>query len=92
MTIETYPEMNAKIIDLLRWDTDNPLMLYAAQRIEDLERELHDERIRRSEWERMYNQAIANVATLPCSPRGYLWRDALVRRMRIERRLAETAD
>jgi len=37
MTIKTYPEMNAKITELLRWDTGNPLMAYAAQRIEELE-------------------------------------------------------
>jgi len=65
----TYAEMNAKIVDLLRWDKDNPVLLYAAQRIEELEaeagrlqRELHDEQIRRSEWEKMYNQAIAEPA------------------------------
>ena len=38
MIIETYPEMDVKIIELLRWDTGNSLMLYAAQRIEELER------------------------------------------------------
>lgn len=37
MTIETYPEMNVKIVELLRWVTDNPVLLYAAQRIEELE-------------------------------------------------------
>jgi len=111
-TMKTYPEMNDKIIDLLRRDTGNPLMLYAAQRIEELEadvrglkgcdatiallphqmrtvcervglgadhalhdyvpllgnkidllqRELRDEQVRHSEWEKMYNQAIASIA------------------------------
>jgi len=37
MTIKTYPEMDTKVIELLRWDDDNPVMLYAAQRIEELE-------------------------------------------------------
>ena len=40
MTIETYPEMNAKIVELLRWDADDPMSLYAAQRIEELEAEI----------------------------------------------------
>ena len=40
MAIETYPEMNAKIVGLLRWVKDNPVMLYAAQRIEELEAEV----------------------------------------------------
>ena len=30
--------------------------------IEQLRRELHDERVRRDEWEKMYNQAIAGTA------------------------------
>jgi hypothetical protein len=34
--MNTYPEMNAKIVGLLRL-SDNPECLYAAQRIEDLE-------------------------------------------------------
>jgi hypothetical protein len=40
MTAETitYPEMNAKLVDLLRWDKGNSMLLYAAQRIEELER------------------------------------------------------
>jgi hypothetical protein len=33
--ITTYPEMNAKIVGLLRL-SDDPLKLYAAQRIEEL--------------------------------------------------------
>lgn len=39
MTAETitYPEMNAKLVDLLRWDKGNSMLLYAAQRIEELE-------------------------------------------------------
>ena len=40
MITETYPEMNAKIVDLLRWNKDNPVHLYAAQRIEELETEV----------------------------------------------------
>ena len=36
MTIETYPEMDAKIVDIL-CSYGNPVMLYAAQRIEELE-------------------------------------------------------
>jgi len=40
MTIETYPEMNTKIVDILRWDEDAPMLLYAAQRIEELEAEV----------------------------------------------------
>jgi len=34
---ETYPAMNTKIVELLRWDKDNPVRLYAAQRILELE-------------------------------------------------------
>lgn len=37
MEIHTYPEMNAKIVGILRV-SDSPVMLYAAQRIEELER------------------------------------------------------
>lgn len=37
--IVTYPEMNAKIVDLLRWNKENPVVLYAAARIEKLEAE-----------------------------------------------------
>jgi hypothetical protein len=39
--VNTYPEMNAKIIDLLRL-SDDPKCLYAAERIEALERENAD--------------------------------------------------
>ena len=39
--MNTYPEMNAKIIDLLRL-SDDPKCLYAAERIEALERENAD--------------------------------------------------
>ena len=103
---ETYPEMNAKIVDLLRWDKDNLMLPYAAQRIEELEMEteqaqrrydslrihfdaaqrvltrlqceLHDERIRRDEWEKMFNQAVASPASdaLPCGhPRSAMRSD-----------------
>lgn len=41
MEITTYPEMNNKIKDFLRI-SDNPLQLYAAQRIEELEAELDE--------------------------------------------------
>ena len=65
MTLETYRVMNAKIVEILRWDESNPMLLYAAQRIEELEaevkrlrRELHDEQVRRREWEKMYNRAV----------------------------------
>jgi hypothetical protein len=37
--ITTYPEMNAKIVGLLRV-SDSPIMLYAALRIEELEEEV----------------------------------------------------
>ena len=43
MTIETYPEMNAKIVEILRTSesarigSPRPSLLYAAQRIEELE-------------------------------------------------------
>ena len=59
MTAETYPEMNTKIVGILRWGGD-PMALYAAQRIEELEAEvkrlqceLHNEQVRRGEWERI---------------------------------------
>ncbi len=35
--METYPEMNEQIKDILTWDHDNPVNLYAAKRIEELE-------------------------------------------------------
>ena len=35
--MKTYPEMNIRIIQLLRIDDENPVSLYAAQRIEELE-------------------------------------------------------
>lgn len=34
----------------------------AETEIEQLRRDLHDERVRRDEWEKMYNQAIADTA------------------------------
>lgn len=42
--MNTYPEMNAKIVSLLRIDDKNPVDLYAAQRIEELELELEQMR------------------------------------------------
>lgn len=44
--IRTYPEMNEKIKDILRIDSD-PFYLYVAQRIEDLEQEVEH-------WKRRY--------------------------------------
>lgn len=35
--IVTYPEANAKIVELLRWHEGNSMLLYAATRIEELE-------------------------------------------------------
>lgn len=46
MTIKTYPEMNARIVDILRIDFGSPMLLYAAQRIEELEAKV--ERLRTS--------------------------------------------
>ena len=37
--MKTYPEMNAKIVDLLRM-SENPRCLYAAARIEELEKKI----------------------------------------------------
>ena len=37
--VETYPEMNTKIVWLLRMIDDNPVCVYAAARIEELEAE-----------------------------------------------------
>lgn len=37
--MNTYPEMNEKIVGLLRM-SDEPMNLYAAQRIEELDKEL----------------------------------------------------
>ena len=37
--INTYPAMNAQIVSLLRLVDDNPVCLYAAKRIEELEEE-----------------------------------------------------
>ena len=46
MITETYPEMNTKIVGILRWGGDDPMALYAAQRILELEAEI--ERLRTS--------------------------------------------
>ena len=35
--VNTYPEMNQKIVGILRIDGENQIDLYAAQRIEELE-------------------------------------------------------
>lgn len=39
--VHTYPEMNRKVVGILRV-SDSPVMLYAAQRIEELEKALND--------------------------------------------------
>jgi len=39
MNVQTFPEMNQRIVNLLR-QTGNPVKLYAAQRIEELEEAL----------------------------------------------------
>lgn len=38
--IRTYPEMNNRIVSFLRMDDENPVCLYAAERIEELEEEV----------------------------------------------------
>ena len=40
MTVKTYPTMNERIVGILRWNGD-PTLLYAAQRIEELEQINH---------------------------------------------------
>lgn len=40
--VTTYPEMNKKIVGILELDKDNPISLYAAQRIRELEKELEE--------------------------------------------------
>lgn len=35
--MKTYPEMNRKILEILRLNNENPVALYAAARIEELE-------------------------------------------------------
>ena len=37
--ITTYPEMNERLVSLLRIADDNPICMYAAKRIEELEEE-----------------------------------------------------
>ena len=44
--IRTYPEMNEKIKDILKIDSD-PFYLYVARRVEELEQEVKD-------WKRKY--------------------------------------
>lgn len=44
MDINTYPNMNAKIVELLRLDRDNYVCLYAAKRIEELEQLVQQQR------------------------------------------------
>ena len=39
--VKTYPEMNAQIVSMLRIDDENPICLYAAKRIEELEAALN---------------------------------------------------
>ena len=47
--IRTYPEMNEKITDLLRF-SDEPVQLYAAARIEELEKEVAQGGRANGEW------------------------------------------
>jgi len=41
MNVQTYPEMNQKIVALLR-QTGEPMCIYAAQRIEELEKAMRE--------------------------------------------------
>ena len=58
MTIETYPTMNARIVEILRCNkTTQPATLYAAQRIEELEAEV---------GQLQAKLRTPNVDTMPC--------------------------
>jgi len=54
MTIKTYPEMNARIVSILRICGADPSLLYAAQRIEELEAEVERLRV----WRELWNEII----------------------------------
>ena len=51
MEVNTYPQMNRDLNDLLRL-TEQPMAIYAAARIEELEGQLKEERRKRRELEK----------------------------------------
>lgn len=51
MTVNTYPQMNKELKNLLRL-TEQPMAIYAAARIEELEGQLRAEREKRRELEK----------------------------------------
>lgn len=51
MEVNTYPQMNRDLKDLLRL-TEQPMAIYAAARIEELEGQLKEERRKRRELEK----------------------------------------
>lgn len=51
--MKTYPEMDERIVGILRMSDDNPVDLYAAQRIEELCQELDEAR----EWAKVWKRA-----------------------------------
>lgn len=51
MEIKTYPQMNKDLKDFLRL-TEQPMAIYAAARIEELEGQLKEERRKRRELEK----------------------------------------
>ncbi len=59
--MKTYPEMNAKIVGLLRICDDKTLILYAAQRIEELQAENDQLRVILSDVTRQPGEYIHNV-------------------------------
>lgn len=78
----TYPEMNAKIVDLLRWNKENPVVLYAAARIEELETETERlrDRAQRAEAKTANLRGALQAALLPLERAA----DALVPEARVE--------
>ena len=48
MTVNNYPQMNRDLKDFLRL-TEQPMAIYAAARIEELEEQLREERRKRRE-------------------------------------------
>ena len=55
--MNTYPEMNEKIVDILRV-SGTPTDMYAAQYIEELQKS-------EAEWHRLYDCAVASVTDQP---------------------------
>jgi len=51
MTVNTYPQMNKDLKDFLRL-TEQPMAIYAAARIEELEGQLREEKKKRRELEK----------------------------------------